>query len=108
MWGEGLRVRDVAFWEESGKQEFNLCKMLEARDCSMKIALELRDIEWLNSLQHCRDILRLTTQELINNRCIVESLGKRQREHVKGNAEILDWAKKIMQEERATGKHPNF
>ena len=77
MWREELRVRDVTFWEESGKQEFNPCKMLEARDCSMKVALESRDREWLNGLQRCRDKLRLTTQELINNRCTVESLGKR-------------------------------
>ena len=77
MWKEELRVRDVVFWEESRKQEFNLCKMLEARDRSMKTALESRDIGWLNSLQHCEDNLRLTTQELINNKCTLESIGKR-------------------------------
>ena len=60
----------------------------------MKAALESREGEWLNNLQHCKDNLRLTTQELINNRYI--SLGKRQRELVKGNAEILDWAMKTV------------
>ena len=56
----------------------------------MKADLESRDKEWLNSLQHCRDSLRLTTQELINRKCTVESLGKRQREFVKGNAGITN------------------
>ena len=63
--------------------------MLEIKDRSMKIALESRDKGWLNNLQHCKDNLMLTTQELINNRCTLESIGKRQRELVKGNAEIL-------------------
>ena len=68
--------------------------MLEARDGSMKTALEARDIGWLKSLQHCKDSLRLNTQELINNRCTLESIGKRQRELLKSNANILDWAMK--------------
>ena len=68
MWREDLRVRDVAFCEESGKQEFNLCERLEARDNSIEAVLESRDIEWLNSLQHYKDSLRLITQEVTNNR----------------------------------------
>ena len=96
MWKEELRVRDVIFWEELEKQEFDLCKMLKARDCSMKTTLESRDIGRLNSLQHCKDSLRLNTQELINNRCTLESIGKRQRELVKSNADILDWAMKTV------------
>ena len=64
--------------------------MLAARDSSMKKVLEARDVGWLNSLQHCKDRLRLNTQELINNRCILESIGKRQRKLVKSNADILD------------------
>ena len=91
-----LRVRDEIFWEESGKQEHNLCTMLSARDNSMKKALEVRDVGWLNSLQHCKDSLRLNTQEQINNRCTLESIGKRQRKLVKSNANILDWAMKTM------------
>ena len=60
------------------------------RDKSIKEALESRDREWLNSLQHCRDSLRLNTQELIKNKCMLESIGKRQCELVKSNADILD------------------
>ena len=72
-WREVIRIRDVAFWEETKIHESNLLKMLE----DIKVALESSDREWLNSLQHCRDSLRLNTQELINNRCTLESIGKR-------------------------------
>ena len=75
---EELRVRDEIFWEESGKQEHNLSIMLASRDDSMKKALEPRDVGWLNSLQHFKDSLRLNTKELVNNRCTLESIGKRQ------------------------------
>ena len=96
MWREELRVRDVILLEELEKQEFDLCKMLKARNCSMKTALESRDIGRLNSLQHCKDSLRPNTQELINNRCTLESIGKRRLELVKSNADILDWAMKTV------------
>ena len=43
-----------------------------------------------------QDNLRLTTQELINNRCTFESIGKRWSELVKGNVEILYWVMKTM------------
>ena len=45
---------------------------------------------------HCKDSLRLTTQEFIYNRCTLESIGKRQCELVKSNADILDWVMKIV------------
>ena len=61
MWREELRVRDVVFWEESRKQEFNVCKMLETKDYRKKTTLELRDKGWLNSLQHCKDSFSLIT-----------------------------------------------
>ena len=96
MWREELRVRDELFWEELGKQKHNLCTMLAARDCSMKKALEARDIGWLNSLQHFKDSLRLNTQELINNKCTLELIRKRQHELVKSNANILDWCMKTV------------
>ena len=56
----------------------------------MKKALEERDIGRLNILQHYKDSLRLNTQELIDNRCTLESIRKRQRELVKSYADILD------------------
>ena len=62
MWREELRVRDEILWEESRKKEHNLCTMMAARDSSMKKYLEVRDVGWLNNLQHCKDSLRLNTQ----------------------------------------------
>ena len=50
----------------------------------------------MNSLQHCRDSLRLNTQEIINNRTLMEQLSKRQCKLIEGNAKILDWAMKIV------------
>ena len=83
--------------------------MLIARDYSIKKALKARDIGWLKSLQHCKDSLRINTQELINNRGTLESIGKRERELVKSNADILDWAMKIVSgKKKVLDKHPNF
>ena len=41
----------MSFWEETGIHEFNLLKMLEDRDKSLKASLESRDVEfdvWFN------------------------------------------------------------
>ena len=85
MWKEELRIRDVAFWEESGKQEGDLCRMLETRDKQIQDSLVFRDQAWLNSLHSCNESLRLMTQEQINIRVTLKSLGKRQHELTKGN-----------------------
>ena len=69
-------------------------KMLEDRDKAMKAALESRDRDWLNSLKHCKERVRLMTYEQVNNRALMESLAKRQREFIESNAKILDWAMK--------------
>ena len=42
-WIEELRVRDIAFLEETGKQEYDLCQMLKTRDKEIKEALVSRD-----------------------------------------------------------------
>ena len=52
MWREELKERDVAFWVESGKHEYSLCKMLETRDKQMQDSLVSKGQEWLNSLYH--------------------------------------------------------
>ena len=51
----------MAFWEEKGIHESNLLKMLEYRDKVLKAALESRDRDWLNSLEHCKQSYRLMT-----------------------------------------------
>ena len=60
----------------------------------MKAALESRDRDWLNSLAHCKESFRLMSQEHVNNKALMESLAKRQRELTESNAKILDWAMK--------------
>ena len=70
--------------------------MLEKRGKAIKEELTSRDREWLNNLQHCRDILRIMSHEQINNRTLMESLAKRQRELTKCNAKILDWVMKTV------------
>ena len=89
-WREVRRVKDVVFWEETSIHVSNLLKILKDRDKSLKAALESRDKEWLNSLQHCKDSLRLNTQEMINNITLMETLRKRQCEFTEGNAKILN------------------
>ena len=70
--------------------EVNLVKMLEDRDKAMKEALESRDRDWLNSLEHCRESFRLMTYEQVINRTLMESLAKRQHELIESNENILD------------------
>ena len=48
MWRNELKERDAAYWEESGKKECDLVRMLERRDNGMIESLVFRDIRWLN------------------------------------------------------------
>ena len=73
----------------------------------MKASLELRDNDWLNSLEHCKESFRLMTHEQVNNRTLMESLAKRQRELTKNNAKILDWAMKIVSRKKKVS-HPQI
>ena len=75
-----IRDREVAFWIETGKHEAGLLKMSEDRDNALKACLESRDKNWLNSMAHCEESFRLMTYEQVNNRTLLESLAKRQRE----------------------------
>ena len=95
-WRTMIRDREVAFWTETGIHEANLVKMLKDRDKAMKATLESRDKDWLNSLQQCKESVRLMTYEQVNNRALMKSLAKRQRELTESNAKILDWAMKIV------------
>ena len=36
MWRKELQERDVIFWDETGKQEYGLCELLEKRDLALK------------------------------------------------------------------------
>ena len=91
-----IRDREVAFWTKTYIHDANLVKMLEDKDKGMKAALESRDRDWLNSLKHCNESARLLTYEQVNNRTLMESLAKKQRELAESNAKILDGAMKIV------------
>ena len=91
-----IRDKEVAFWTETSIHEANLVKMLEDKDKAMKAALESRDRDWLNSLQHCKESIRLKTYEQVNNWALMESLAKKQCELTKSNAKILDLAMKTV------------
>ena len=69
---------------------------LENIDKAMKVTLESRDRDWLNSLHHCKESFRLMTYDQVNNRTLMESLAKRQRELIESNAKILDLAMKTV------------
>ena len=86
----------MAFWTETGKHEAGLLKMLEDRDNALKACLESMDKNWLNSLALCKESFHLMTCEQVNNRTLLESLAKRQRELTESNAKILDWAMKTV------------
>ena len=68
--------------------------MLERRDQGIQECLVSRDRTWLNSLHSYSESLRLMTQEQINLRGTLESIGKRQCELTKSNAQLLDKAMK--------------
>ena len=91
-----IRDKEVAFWTEIGKQEAGLIKMLEDRDNALQACPKSRDKNWLNSLAHCKEILRLMTYEQVNNKTLLGSLAKRQRELTESNAKILDLAMKTV------------
>ena len=93
-WKTMIRDREVAFWTRTCIHEAKLVKMLEDREKCMKVALESRDIDWLNSLQHYKENVRLITYEQVNNKALMESLAKRHHELTKSNVKILDWAMK--------------
>ena len=64
--------------------------MLGDRDNAFNTSLESRDKNWLNNLAHYRESFRLMIHEQVNNRTLLESLAKRQRELTETNAKILD------------------
>ena len=69
---------------------------LKQRDEEWRAELEKRDQNWLNSQAHCKQSFRLMTYEQVNSRTLLESLAKKQRELTEINANILDWAMKIV------------
>ena len=91
-----MRERDVAYWQGKTKKDEDLERMLERRDQGIQECMVSKDRAWLNSLHSYSKSLRLMTQEQINLRATLESIGKRQCELTKSNAQLLDWAMKAV------------
>ena len=70
--------------------------MLETRDNGIIESLVSRDRTWLKSLDSYSQNLKSMYQEQVNMRETLESIGKRQCELTKTNAQIIDWAMTTM------------
>ena len=93
---EPLKQRDGEWRAESEKKDAEWRTMIRNRENALKASLESRDRNWLNNLAHCKENFHLMTYEQVNNRTLLESLAKRQRELIESNAKILDWAIKTV------------
>ena len=85
-----LQLRDKYFDAELIRRDQSLEDALKQRNEEWRAELEKRDQNWLNSLTHCKKIFHLMTYEQVNNRTLLESFVKRQRELTESNAKILD------------------
>ena len=85
MWRKELNKKEEAYWKGQKERDNSLVRMLERRYQGNHGILASRDQAWLNSLHHCSESLRLMTQEHINMRATMESIGKRQCEMTKVN-----------------------
>ena len=65
-------------------------------DNTLKASMDARDRNFMNSLGHCKQSYFLMSFEMINNRTLLEFIAMRQREITERNANILDWAMKIV------------
>ena len=113
-----LQLRDEYFDAQLKRRDQNLVDALKKMDEEWKIEIEKRGIEWrtilrdidnalkvsmdsrdnncMNSLGHYKQSFLLMRYEIINNRPLLESLVMRQRELTESNAKILDWAMKTV------------
>ena len=66
------------------------------RDKNLKLELIEREKAWMSNWQHCKHNLNMTFRQASNTNTMLTSIGKRQRELVEANANILDWSMKIV------------
>ena len=81
---------------ELRRRDQNLEDALRKRDEEWRGEVERRDQYWSNCIKHMKRSFRLMTYEKINNRTLLKTLAKRQRELTESNAKILDWAMKTV------------
>ena len=70
------------------------------RDTILKNDLTNRDRIWIDSWRKLRNSLILTHMEVVNNRTLLESMGKRQKKLVKANTKILNWVMKAVSDKK--------
>ena len=70
--------------------------ILRDRDNTLKASMDVRDNNCKNNIEHCKQIFRMMSYDVKNNKTFLESLAMRQRELIESNAKILDWAMKIV------------
>ena len=110
-WAEEMDNCVRVFGEESEEQRDALFKALEEgdtdmrngifdKDTVMKNDLTNRDRIWIDNWRQLRNSLRLTHVEAVNNRTLLESMGKRQKELVEANTKILNWAMKAVSDKK--------
>ena len=75
------------------------------KDNALKARLDSRDNNCINSLRHCQQSFLMMSYEVKNNRTLMESLEKRQRELTESNAKILDWAMKTVSSKKKIPLH---
>ena len=93
---DALKKMDEEWRIEIEKRDTEWRTVLRDRDNALKASMDLRDNNCMNSLGHCKQSFRMMSYEIKNNRTLLESLAMRQRELIKSNAKILDWAMKIV------------
>ena len=74
--------------------------ILRDRDNALKVSMDSRDNNCMNSLEHCDQSFCMLSYDVRNNRTLLESLAMRQRELTESNAKILDWAMKTISKKK--------
>ena len=91
-----LQLRDEYMEAELRRRDQNLEDALRKRDEEWRGEVERRDQYWSNCIGHMKQSFRLMTFEQINNRTLLETLAKIQRELIESNVKILDRAMKTV------------
>ena len=81
------------FTEQQKERDEDLKREMSNRDKNLKLKLIEREKAWMSNWQHCKHSLNMTFAQASNTNTMLTSIGKRQRELVEANANILDWAR---------------
>ena len=98
--GEESEEQRDALFNALEERDTDLRNRIVDRDTVLKNDLTNRDRIWIYRWQQLRNSLRLTHVKAVNNRTLLESLGKRQKELVEANTKILNWAMKAVSDKK--------